>query len=306
MDNVTRSRSHRVTIHSVTASRHLRLHPWLPVLTDPCGRVRLRVDRRSAPLPEDLGRAVTTALRGLRDPTAGPGTGPGWRTLVATGHVVDADEVARSAAQGGDPLARAHLSRHAVDPLQAGRVRRRADTAVTVNGPDTLTGPIRAALAASGLQIGSGGQTGASQSLRVHVGRPSAGSVHQWMHGGLRHLVVVPRAASVRVGPLVDPGATACLQCLSLARSDRDAAWPLLAERLARTTVPTPDPMLVGHAAALVARAVVSVTETGECALMGNYWVVGLDDPVPRQVGVDRHPTCGCWWPVPPATGFDA
>ena len=281
----------------MTAS-HLRLHPWLPVLVDPSGRVRLRLDHFSQPLPRDLTTAVTASARHVRATHTAPDDGPGWRTLVAAGHVVDSDDVARSAAAGGDALVRAHLSRHAVNPDQAGRVRRRAAQRVAVTGPDALVEPIAAALTACGVPLSGPGVT---PTLVVHVGRPNASTIHDWMLTGVPHLVVIPRAAAIRVGPLVDPGVSACLQCLSLARSEQDASWPLLAERLARLPVPTPDALLVGSAAPLAARAVVEWAETAGAALMGSYWVVGLDDPVPRRVPVARHPTCGCWWPVAPS-----
>ncbi|MBX9246764.1 ThiF family adenylyltransferase, partial [Actinotalea ferrariae] len=51
---------------------------------------------------------------------------------------------------------------------------------------------------------------------------------------GRAHLSVVVREASVLVGPLVRPGATACLRCVDLARSRRDDRWPAVAAQLAR------------------------------------------------------------------------
>lgn len=282
----------------MTTSDHLRLHPWLPVLVDPGGRVRLRLDHFSRPLPHDLTTAVTASARHVRQTHTAAADGPGWRTLVAAGHVIDSDDVARSAAVGGDALARAHLSRHAVTPDHAGRVRRRAAQRVAVTGPDVLVAPLTATLTACGIPLSGPGVT---PTLVVHVGRPNASTIHDWMLTGVPHLVVIPRAAAIRVGPLVHPGASACLQCLSLARGEQDASWPLLAERLARLPVPTPDALLVAHTAALVARAVVELAETSTSALTGSYWVVELDDPLPRRVPVARHPTCGCWWPVAPS-----
>lgn len=50
----------------------------------------------------------------------------------------------------------------------------------------------------------------------------------------VHHLSIVIREGSVIVGPLVRPGASACLRCLDLHRSDRDPAWPrVLAQLLA-------------------------------------------------------------------------
>ena len=57
---------------------------------------------------------------------------------------------------------------------------------------------------------------------------------------GVPHLPVRVRDGTGLVGPLVIPGATSCLRCADLHRSDRDAAWPALAAQL-RDTVGSAD-----------------------------------------------------------------
>lgn len=47
------------------------------------------------------------------------------------------------------------------------------------------------------------------------------------------HLLVRVRDGLGIVGPLVHPGRTSCLRCADLARTDRDPAWPRLANQLA-------------------------------------------------------------------------
>ncbi len=49
---------------------------------------------------------------------------------------------------------------------------------------------------------------------------------------GVPHLPVRVRDGTGLVGPLVIPGATSCLRCADLHRSDKDAAWPALAAQL--------------------------------------------------------------------------
>lgn len=50
---------------------------------------------------------------------------------------------------------------------------------------------------------------------------------------GTRHLPVYLDAASIVVGPLVEPRTgTSCLRCQHLVRCDRDPAWPLVAAQL--------------------------------------------------------------------------
>src|SRR6516165_8762324 len=57
---------------------------------------------------------------------------------------------------------------------------------------------------------------------------------------GVPHLPVRVRDGTGLVGPLVIPGVTSCLRCADLHRSDRDAAWPVVASQL-RDTVGTAD-----------------------------------------------------------------
>jgi bacteriocin biosynthesis cyclodehydratase domain-containing protein len=52
---------------------------------------------------------------------------------------------------------------------------------------------------------------------------------------GVPHLPVRIRDGTGLIGPLVLPGATSCLNCADLHRSDRDASWPVLAAQLEGT-----------------------------------------------------------------------
>lgn len=54
----------------------------------------------------------------------------------------------------------------------------------------------------------------------------------QLMADDLRHIPVVFDGGGVTVGPLVEPGRTACLACLSAHERDRDPAWPAIAAQL--------------------------------------------------------------------------
>lgn len=286
----------------MTSLNSPRLHPWLPLLRDSSGNLRLRPDRRSPAVPGDLGDAVMSAARRLGTPEAATGraAGPGARALTEAGLLLDGDELAHTRAEGGEAAVRAHLSRHALDPADACRVRTRSHAAVVLRGPDVLTEPLRVALDMSGVVVDPSHRRAPAprQIIAVDVGRPAPPRIHHWMHEGTIHLPVVPRPASVRVGPLVVPGHTACLQCLHLSRTDQDPDWPLLSDRWCRTPTPQPDPLLMLQAAAMVARAVIEFVETSTCSASDAYWVASLDRPVPYRVPVTRHPLCGCWWPL--------
>lgn len=56
--------------------------------------------------------------------------------------------------------------------------------------------------------------------------------VIQLLRDRVPHLAVSAGEAIGTVGPLVRPGATSCLRCLDLARSDLDPAWPLILAQL--------------------------------------------------------------------------
>ncbi|MEP9394129.1 TOMM precursor leader peptide-binding protein [Gordonia sp. VNQ95] len=60
------------------------------------------------------------------------------------------------------------------------------------------------------------------------------------------HLPVRLRDGTGLIGPLVLPGLSSCLECADRHRTDRDAAWPVLAAQLNRVT---------GHASTAIARA---------------------------------------------------
>lgn len=245
--------------------------------------------RRGVP-PRQAGE-VLDAVRRLRERRVLPEHGRD--ILWQAGHIVDSDQLTRTAAVGGDGLARAHLTRHVTDPGSGHLVERRRRV-VRVCGPATVSEPLSQALAAAGCD-GAG-----APALMVSCGTPRAGQLHDWMLDGVPHLVVSPRAASVRIGPLVVPGRTACLQCLDLARRDSDPAWPSLTRQLQARGTPLPDPVLVASAAALAAGCITRWLETGYDDICHGFWVVTPDTPVPAWRAVVRHPECGCWWPAAP------
>jgi bacteriocin biosynthesis cyclodehydratase domain-containing protein len=82
---------------------------------------------------------------------------------------------------------------------------------------------------------------------------------------GVAHLPVRVRDGAGLVGPMVIPGVTSCLTCADLHRSDRDAAWPVVAAQL-RDTIGTGDRATVLATAALALGQVQTVIS----AMRGN------------------------------------
>jgi hypothetical protein len=112
------------------------------------------------------------------------------------------------------------------------------------------------------------------------------------------HLAASAAEAIGVVGPLVVPGQSACLRCLDLARSDRDAAWPLILAQLAGRQ---PDPLECGAplATAVAAQAAAQAlafidrpAETG-AAVNGTLELV-LPDWQWRRRTWRPHHACDC------------
>ncbi|MFM2353591.1 MAG: hypothetical protein RLZZ608_997 [Actinomycetota bacterium] len=80
---------------------------------------------------------------------------------------------------------------------------------------------------------------------------------HQrWLRADVLHVPVVFGEAGVRVGPLVDPGASACLACVEQHRTRSDAAWPAIAAQLWGTQAAAEAAALATEAAVEVVRLV--------------------------------------------------
>lgn len=150
-------------------------------------------------------------------------------------------------------LAAASLAR--MDSDGGGQVlARRAAATVQIAGDGPLPAAIAQVLTAAGVaarlaplaparQPGERarpvGERGPAPALVVLTALHPPEPVVQLLRDHIPHLAVSAGEAIGTVGPLVRPGATACLRCLDLARTDRDPAWPLILAQLGRRR---PDP----------------------------------------------------------------
>jgi len=106
-----------------------------------------------------------------------------------------------------------------------------------------------------------------------------------WLRRDVAHLPVTV-GETVTVGPLVAPGASACLHCVHLARRDADPAWPAIATQLHGRSAPALSRTAIAEAGAFVARHLDAVP--------GTSWEL---DPRDGRVSVarwERHPECSC------------
>src|SRR5690606_8488704 len=111
----------------------------------------------------------------------------------------------------------------------------------------------------------------------------------------LPHLPIVVDDAAVTVGPLVDPGASACLHCAALHRRDADPAWPAIAAQLVHRAPPAPHPVrtaaAVPHAARIVATALPGAGE------QGRELRISVDGEQLSERPIAPHPECRCATP---------
>lgn len=113
----------------------------------------------------------------------------------------------------------------------------------------------------------------------------------------LPHLVVQVLGAVGVVGPLVTPGASACLRCLDLARTDRDPGWPAIALQLQEPVrgVQACDSATAAATAAQAAMQVLSFLDEGPLpASVGGTLELAAPDWRWRRRSWQLHPDCGC------------
>jgi bacteriocin biosynthesis cyclodehydratase domain-containing protein len=117
----------------------------------------------------------------------------------------------------------------------------------------------------------------------------------RWTDMGVPHLPITFRDAVAIVGPLVEPGVTACLTCVEEHRRDRDPAWPALAAQLATEPAPEPsEPALAAAAAGAAALQVLSRLDGNQPAATGVSLELGPGDAPARHRPWPAHPRCGC------------
>jgi len=130
---------------------------------------------------------------------------------------------------------------------------------------------------------------------------PSPIEILTWMNSSRPHLLVESRGDCVEVGPLVIPGRSSCLRCLTLDRLDRDPNWYSI--DLCGQVEYEPPAALAQIAAGLSALAALVQVDAAE-SVTGLAGSMGLTDTTLRIDGAmqisaltrRRHPRCGCSW----------
>jgi bacteriocin biosynthesis cyclodehydratase domain-containing protein len=205
------------------------LNPAMPVLQRPDGTVQLGWDPRRAigirPPAGLSGGALADLLRGMQ---SGVDVESSQSLAVAAG-LTDVD--GWTGLLGA--LSTAGLLRPEPDSD-------RRPVSVRVHGSGPLSDLLAGALTCSGARVrtsrfGHVARGGADLVVLSDFLVADRRLVRDLHRAGVPHLPVRIRDGTGLIGPLVLPGATSCLNCADLHRSDRDASWPVLAAQLEGT-----------------------------------------------------------------------
>jgi len=280
--------------------RRYALNPARPVLLRPDGSVQIGWDPRRAvlvhPPPGLTAAALAGLLRSLQVPAAAEDVVARAQALGLSSDAV-ADLLDTLAAAGAVTVAAARPCTRAVS--------------VRIHGRGPLSDLLAGALRCSGTRVSRSSRrhavvTAEHTDLVVLADTlVSDPRVLRDLHTArVPHLPVRVRDGTGLVGPLVIPGVTSCLSCADLHRSDRDAAWPVLAAQL-RHVVTTADRATVLGTAALaltqVDLVVRALRDEAEDTAAGSAPMT-LDTTVEFDVRTgsvvtrrwSRHPACTC------------
>lgn len=171
--------------------------------------------------------------------------------------------------------------------------RTHALVAVEADGPaaaDTLR-----LLRAADCRVTTSPADAATITILVAEGEPDRASVDTQVRAGRAHLVVSRSPAGFTVGPLVVPGATACLRCVDAHRGERDPRRAVVVEQLAGRPAGPSDPALLALAIAWAVRDVVTWLDGGRPSTWSASVAIGAA-LAPERHEWSRHPHCGCSW----------
>jgi hypothetical protein len=166
---------------------------------------------------------------------------------------------------------------------------------VEVRAPDHLRPTVEAALRAARVWVAP---SRPDLGLLVAAGTPRPTATDDWLVESLPHVVLSVTDTTLRLGPFVLPGTTACLRCLDASRAEEGYAARAAPRDTARDTPPgtgAPAAEMVLLGAALAARELLAWA-AGE---LPRTWSATLD--VDAELATwhrrwPRHPHCGCGW----------
>lgn len=127
---------------------------------------------------------------------------------------------------------------------------------------------------------------------------PDRSTADAAMHSGLPHLWAYVCDLVGVVGPLVEPGRSACLRCVDAARREIDPSWPTVVESASRRrlAVPACDRSLAGVVAALAVQQMALWASGERPETLRSVLEIPHGIGSIRSLGHEPHPHCGCGW----------
>ena len=181
----------------------------------------------------------------------------------------------------------------------ATRLADRATARVGVRGPREVVGLAERLLRESGAGI-AGSDELADVCLVASSGEVPRAALDGLLRDSTPHLVLTGAVGSLRLGPFVVPGLTACLRCVDAHLAEADPRRALVVEQVAvapGADGPPTDPALMALAVGWAVRDLLRFVEGDRPSTWSATHHIGpTDEPVTRQWS--RHPHCGCAWDV--------
>jgi bacteriocin biosynthesis cyclodehydratase domain-containing protein len=276
------------------------LAPGLRVLERGRDRVQIGLStghRQLFDVDPGMRRVLAALDRGEAVPTD-----PRSRAAVARLHPVlfAADHLAPSGVAPGDAAALALRDRLGY----ADRLERRRSTRLLVH--DDLAGPVDPVvlLEAAGFSAVARNPAGTARpdaALVLVTAEPDRSLLDPWIRDGTPHLLVRAVEGELVVGPLVVPGATACLRCIDAHHAVDDPLYPVLVTRhhAAARSDGIAEPVDSALAAIAIGWAVRDLTGHLDGEEVTTWSSTVRFGPEPGEVSVItwlRDPGCGCAW----------
>jgi bacteriocin biosynthesis cyclodehydratase domain-containing protein len=284
------------------APRHLVLRPGVRVVRRDRDHLQIGVGESAviaADTPEV--RALLASLEAAQPVEATtPAARECWGALLERGQVVDADAYFHEL----PPAPRAQQARSALfahHPADAPwRLAARSAAGIAVLAEPRmvdLASQARELLSLAGIRMA---RREPSAALVLVGGEVRRARLDPLLQAGTPHLLVTESEGSVRLGPFVEPGTTACLRCIDAALSEHDPRRALIVEQQAGRrgqgpVAPPHDPALRLLSLALAVLDLTAYVD-GDRPLTWSTTIEVSPDLALEGTPWKRHPRCGCAW----------
>jgi len=114
-----------------------------------------------------------------------------------------------------------------------------------------------------------------------------------WLRRDIPHLPVVYGEGCVVIGPIIEPGLSACLYCLHRTRTDADPHWPVIASQLWGMRSDSETVVVAREVATIVTRLITNRFADGPTDSTVSIRL-DIEDGSLRHTEELPHPDCGC------------